>query len=137
MRIAGCWGIFCALALSGMLQAQDDGAIRRSVVKVFCTSNQVDLSNPWKRGGTKQSTGSGIWLGERRILTNEHVVDYATQISVQPYESADRIPAELLVSAPEMDLAIIEVESDEPFRDLTPPQFARQLPKSRETEKSP
>ena len=87
------------LTLCGNLHAQDDGAIRRSVIKVFATSNQLDLSNPWKRGGSKQSTGSGIWLGEKRILTNDHVVNYATQISVQPYESADRIPAEVVILA--------------------------------------
>jgi S1-C subfamily serine protease len=133
MRNAGCWGIVCVLALGSMVQAQDDAAIRRSVVKVFCTSNQVDLSNPWKRGGSKQATGSGIWLGEKRILTNDHVVNYATQISVQPYESADRIPAEVVMSSPEMDLAIIEVESDAPFEGLEPPTFAKELPKLRET----
>lgn len=133
MRNAGCWGIVCVLALGSMVQAQDDAAIRRSVVKVFCTSNQVDLSNPWKRGSSKQSTGSGIWLGGKRILTNDHVVNYATQISVQPYESADRIPADVVISSPEMDLAIIEVESDAPFQGLEPPTFAKELPKLRET----
>ena len=75
------------------LHAQDDQGARRSVVKVFCTSNRLDLSSPWKRGSGGEATGTGIWLGARRILTNEHLVDFATQVSVQPYESAERIPA--------------------------------------------
>ncbi len=121
-----------AILLAGLSPSwgQDDLSYRRSVVKVFCTSNRLNLSSPWKRGPAGESTGSGVWLGGRRILTNEHLVDYATQVSVQPYESAEQLPAEVVFVSPEMDLAILELD-EVLFEDLEPPQFAEELPKLR------
>ena len=113
--------------------AQDDVTARQTVVKIFCTSNQLNLSSPWKRGSGAEASGSGVWLGGNRILTNEHLVDYPTQISVQPYESAERLPADVVFVSPEMDLAIIEVDGDLPFEELEPPQFAKTLPSLRST----
>ena len=66
-------------------------------------------------------------------MTNEHVVRYPTQISVQPYESAERIPATVLAVSPEMDLAVIELDTDEAFAGLEPPAFDERLPKLRTT----
>lgn len=126
----------CVLLLfvgAPMLDAQDDAGLRKSVVKVFSTSNRLNLTSPWKRGDGVQSSGSGVWLGGNRVLTNEHVVDYATQISVQPYESAERMPAVVVAVSPEMDLAILELDSDEAFEQLEPPAFADELPKLRTT----
>ncbi len=115
------------------LHAQDDLTHRQTVVKVFCKSNQVSLGSPWKREVGSENSGSGVWLGDNRILTNEHLVRYPTQISVQPYESADRIPADVVFVSPEMDIAIIEMDGRLPFPDLEPPEFAEQLPKLRST----
>lgn len=130
MVAKGVLGLVALFALPAVALSQEDTRAKQTVVKVFCTSNKLNLSSPWKRGPGSESTGSGVWLGGRRILTNEHLVDYATQVSVQPNESAERIPAEVIFASPEMDLAIIEMD-DDPFGDLTPPEFADALPKLR------
>src|SRR3990172_5005335 len=133
MRVVGYWGWALLAAACPAAHGQDDAALRRTVVKVFCSGNRVSLNSPWKRDGGQSVSGSGIWLGARRVLTNEHVVDYATQVSVQPYESAERIPADVVTASPEMDLAIIELESDAAFAGLKPPTFSPGLPKLRST----
>ncbi len=128
MKRGGLVGAVLLLVACSSLFAADDTDARRSVVKVFCTNNALNLGSPWKRGEGRQLSGSGVWLGGKRILTNEHLVVYATQISIQPYESADRIPAEVLAVSPEMDLAVLELD-DTPFADLKPPVFSEQLPR--------
>lgn len=110
------------------LQAEDDLPIRQSVVKVFSKSIQVNPGAPWKRDVGGESSGSGVWLGGRRVLTNEHMVRYATELTVQPFDSTERIPANLVFTSAEMDLAIIELDEDFPISGLTPPQFSKQLP---------
>ena len=37
------------------------------------------MLRPWKMGDPKTCTGSGFYIGERRILTNSHVVHNATR----------------------------------------------------------
>jgi S1-C subfamily serine protease len=133
MKCGGILGMVLLLVAGLSAGAQEDRDVRRSVVKVFCTSNALNLSSPWKRGDGRQKSGTGLWLGGNRILTNEHVISYATQISDQPYESAERIPAEVVVASPEMDLAFIELDSDELFAGLNPPTFAEELPKVQST----
>ena len=129
--------IDCRCALTGIvaliyccccLHAQDDLQARQSVVKVFSKSTRVSTDNPWKRDAGSENSGSGIWLGDQRVLTNEHVVRYTTELSIQPYESAERVPADVVFTSPEMDLAIIQVDEEFPIEGLTPAQFSQQLP---------
>ncbi len=129
MKRGGLVGAVLLLVACSSLFAADDTDARRSVVKVFCTNNALNLGSPWKRGEGRQLSGSGVWLGGKRILTNEHLVVYATQISIQPYESADRIPAEAIAVSPEMDLAVLELDDDTSFANLKPPAFSDQLPR--------
>src|SRR5262245_14889678 len=81
------------------LQAEDDLPIRQSVVKVFSKSIQVNPGSPWKRDVGSEGSGSGVWLGGRRVLTNEHLVRYVTELTVQPLDSTERIPANLVFAS--------------------------------------
>ena len=47
----------------------------------------------------------------KRILTNAHVVAYASQVFVQANQSTERVPAKVKVFVPELDMAIIEVDN--------------------------
>ena len=69
--------------------AAEDPPIRRAVVKVFASQRSTSLTSPWKRGTLRSVSGSGVWIGDGRILTNAHVVLRASQISIQPHESSD------------------------------------------------
>ena len=109
----------------------DDREIRKQVVKIYSSRRSLNLSNPWKRGDIKEVTGSGVWLGDGKILTNAHVVVYTSQLYVQPFDSSDRIAAEVVVVSPEMDLAILQLEDASAFNGLEPLKLLESLPKLR------
>ena len=46
-----------------------------------------------------------------RILTNAHVVNYASQVYVQADQTTDHVPAKVWAIAPSIDLAIIQAEN--------------------------
>ena len=60
-----------------------DATVENSVVKIFATARYPDPYRPWTKQAPKDFTGSGAVIGNHRILTNAHVVLYASQIQVQ------------------------------------------------------
>jgi len=93
--------------------------IRKSIVKIFTTSRGPDLGRPWQKRRPQDATGTGVVIDGKRILTNAHVVDYASRVLVQPDQSSDKLIAKVIVTAPGIDLAIIELE-DPAFFDTHP-----------------
>ncbi|MFG0283591.1 MAG: trypsin-like peptidase domain-containing protein [Phycisphaerales bacterium JB039] len=119
-----------SLALTAILvtpaAAQD---IRQSVVKIFTTSRQPDITRPWSKSRPEEATGTGVVIEGNRILTNAHVVNYASRILVQPYQSGERYEAEVIARTECIDLAILSLE-DESFFDKYPAAtFADELPR--------
>jgi S1-C subfamily serine protease len=108
----------CALWRAPAAHAQEED-IRRSVVKIFTTSRQPDITRPWAKSRPQEATGSGVVLPGKRILTNAHVVNYASRILIQPYQSGNRYEADVIARSESMDLALLELE-DESFFDTFP-----------------
>ncbi len=94
--------------------------MRRSIVKIISTQRLPDLYQPWTRLNARETGGTGFVIDGSRILTNHHVIAYASQIYIQPHQSAERIAARVLASSAAMDLAILTVE-EEGFFDERPP----------------
>ena len=40
-----------------------------------------------------ETTGSGVVIGGKQILTNAHMVNYAAQVFIQPEGSSEKLPA--------------------------------------------
>ncbi len=59
----------------------------------------------------------------KRILTNAHVVLYATQVQIQANAAGDKVPATVVAVAPGIDLAVLQLD-DASFFD-THPAIAR------------
>ncbi|MBL9200985.1 MAG: trypsin-like peptidase domain-containing protein [Opitutaceae bacterium] len=95
-------------------------AVEGSVVKIFSTSRYPDPYKPWTKQGPRDSTGTGVIIEGRRILTNAHVVLYASQVQVQANQSGDKIRATVESIAQGIDLAVLKLE-DESFFDNRPP----------------
>jgi S1-C subfamily serine protease len=91
-----------------------------SVVKVFSTMRLPDSYRPWGKQEPREATGSGVVIEGHRILTNAHVVLYATQVQVQASQAGDKIAARVEAIAPGIDLAVLKLE-DESFFDAHPP----------------
>ena len=106
----------------------DPAGIEASVVKVFSTMRYPDPFKPWTKQAPAEATGSGVVIEGRRILTNAHVVLYASQVQVQASAAGDKVSATVVAVAPGIDLAVLQL--DEPaFFDTHPPMArASKLP---------
>lgn len=95
-------------------------AVENSVVKIFSTMRAPDPYKPWTKQSPREGTGTGVIIEGKRILTNAHVVLYASQVLVQGHQSGDKIPATVEHIALGIDLAVLKLE-DESFFDTRPP----------------
>src|SRR5919205_411739 len=87
-------------AAPAYVYAQD--GMRDLVVKIHAVHHTPDLLRPWSKNSPQQVKGSGVVIDGKRILTNAHVVKYASQIYVQPNQSAQHIPARVVAMTPSM-----------------------------------
>ena len=95
------------------------GTVENSVVKVFATMRHPDLGRPWNKESPREVTGSGVVIEGKRILTNAHVVLYASQVQVQADQAGDKLSATVESVAPGIDLAVLKLD-DESFFDSHP-----------------
>ena len=131
---------FCAgEAASSLAVSNAPGAgggsitIENSVVKVFSTVRYPDCYRPWTKQSPEEETGSGVVIRGKRILTNAHVVDYASQVQIQANQAGDKIGATVEAIAQGIDLAVLKLD-DERFFDTHPPlAVVRALPAIKET----
>jgi S1-C subfamily serine protease len=94
--------------------------VENSVVKIFATMRYPDLFKPWTKQAPQEVTGSGVVIEGRRILTNAHVVLYASQVQVQANQAGDKLSATVVAVAPGIDLAVLKLD-DEAFFDTHAP----------------
>ena len=120
--------VFSFLAVQpSILKAQDQ--IRDLVVKIHAVHHTPDVLRPWTKNSPQQVKGSGVVIEGKRILTNAHVVRYASQIYVQPNQSAERIPARVEAMTPSMDLAVLKLDDESFFDKRGTLPFAEELPR--------
>jgi len=103
-------------------------AVEHSVVKIFSTMRAPDPFKPWTKQSPREGTGTGVVIEGQRILTNAHVVLYASQVQVQGHQSGDKIPATVEFIAPGIDLAVLKLEDESFFASRPPLARASKLP---------
>jgi S1-C subfamily serine protease len=140
---ASKWSFFVFLACLGLgasvasaanpHPAAPAPAIEQSVVKVFATMRYPDPFKPWTKQGPTDVTASGVVIEGRRILTNAHVVLYATQVQIQANAEGDKVAATVVAVAPGIDLAVLQLD-DASFFDTHPAvKRASELPQIKDT----
>jgi len=113
---------FCAASALGAAKNSVGHAaspIENSVVKVFATMRYPDPFRPWTKQAPSEVSASGVVIEGKRILTNAHVVLYATQVQVQANAAGDKVPATVVAVAPGIDLAVLQLD-DAGFFDSHP-----------------
>ena len=80
-----------------------------SVVKLSVTQREPDFFRPWTKASPSKISGSGVVIAGPRILTNAHVVMYASEVFVQLRKGGDQHTAKVMAIAPGIDLAIVEL----------------------------
>jgi S1-C subfamily serine protease len=131
MRGVWSWVSFAVL-VPGLAGAADDADARRSVVQVKAKIRLTDQAHPWSLTGVTEYVGSGVVIEGRRILTNAHLINYVSQVTVRGDQSSDEIHATVEAIAPGIDLAVLRVEEDAFFANRPPLPRSRALPKDRD-----
>jgi S1-C subfamily serine protease len=107
-------------AASAAVAHSPSAEVENAVVKVFATTRNPEPYQPWAKAAPHDVSGTGVVIDGRRILTNAHVVMYASQIQVQGYRSGDKLSARVEAVSPGIDLAILKL-NDEAFFDTHVP----------------
>jgi S1-C subfamily serine protease len=85
-----------------------------SVIRVVARIRLPNPLRPWTSQAPVEVSGTGIVIEGGKILTNAHLVNYATEVEVQGADGGDRIPARVASIGPGIDLALL-VPEDESF----------------------
>src|SRR5271165_4846916 len=112
----------CAWTACGAVVRSSTGSaapIENSVVKIFATMRYPDPFRPWTKQAPSEATASGVVIEGKRILTNAHVVLYASQVQIQASAAGDKMPAAVAAVAPGIDLAVLQLD-DPTFFDSHP-----------------
>jgi S1-C subfamily serine protease len=112
VRTTLCAALFASLGLPRAWAAPLDS----SMVKVFATVRYPAPFTPWTKQAPQDISGSGVVIEGDRILTNAHVVLYASDIEVQATEAGDKVPATVEVIAPGIDLAVLKLDDPSFFK---------------------
>ncbi|HUB86470.1 MAG TPA: trypsin-like peptidase domain-containing protein [Verrucomicrobiae bacterium] len=107
--------------------------IANSVVKVFATVRYPNPYQPWAKQPPEDVTGSGVVIGGKRILTNAHVVDYASDVQIQANQAGDKISASVEFIAPGIDLAVLKLDDESFFDTHRPLAMSKTLPAIKDT----
>ncbi len=118
MRNIAVLGLLGTLALAG--PAEDLDQYRASVVQVFTTSQSEDYMRPWQRPRASGSGGSAFFIGNKRLMTNAHVVSDAKTLLVKRADRSKRYPATVVFKGDDCDLAIITVKDASFFEGMEP-----------------
>jgi S1-C subfamily serine protease len=113
--------------------ADRESTIRESVVKISATLRYPDIVHPWTKQSPRQASGTGVVIDGKRILTNAHVVLYASQLFVEGQQSSEKLTATVEAVSPGMDLAVIKLDDESFFDKRTAVTRVQTLPEVKET----
>jgi len=108
--------------------AAGSDAVENSVVKVFSTVRYPDYFKPWTKESPSEISGSGVVIEGKRILSNAHVVNYASQVQIQANQAGDKISATVVAAYAGIDLAVLKLEDETFFDTHAPLPRAKMLP---------
>jgi len=98
-----------------------------SVVKIFCSKTCPWLVRPWTTYAASRSTSTGFFIKGQKILCNAHGVTWATTIRVRKRGSSTKYAAKVRIISHECDLAVLEVDNENFWKDTEPLEFGNDL----------
>lgn len=117
-----------AVALMASAASPAAGGVETSVVKLNVTKREPDFFKPWTKASPSKVSGSGVVIAGPRILTNAHVVMYASEVFVQLQKGGDQLTAKVTAIAPGIDLAVVELADPSGLEGIAPISLSDDLP---------
>ena len=102
--------------------------VENAVVKVFSTVRYPDYYKPWTKDSPSEISGTGVVIEGKRILSNAHVVNYASQVQIQANQAGDKLAATVVAIDPGIDLAVLKLDDETFFDTHAPLARAKSLP---------
>src|SRR5262249_11986214 len=96
--------------LLGSLPSGRAAAPSDSVVRVTASVRYPNPLKPWAKSRPVEVAGTGVVIDGKKILTNAHLVLYATEINVQSRPGADKFEARVEGMSPDTDLAVLSLQ---------------------------
>lgn len=115
---------FVLLALT--LSVSCAGAAQ-SIIQIFSATSAPNYQYPWQSGKIEEHSGSGIVIGEQRIITSAHVVSNAKFIQVSKENSSKKYIAHVKYISHQADLAILEVQDKSFFEGTHALEFTTEI----------
>jgi len=98
-----------------------------SVVRIEVTEQAPDYQSPWNAGHVSGGVGSGFVIiapnGQKRILTNAHVISNARFITLSRERLSHPYTAHVEFVAHDCDLALLTVDDPDFFKGTVPLEF--------------
>ena len=99
-----------------------------SVIHFENSDAKLNLAAPWKVHNPKCSTGTGFSIGNKRILTNCHVVRHATSLRVFKHGVPGNYEARVLCASAVCDLALVTVDDGAFWESMPTTSFQDAVP---------
>ncbi|MFI5042064.1 MAG: PDZ domain-containing protein [Acidimicrobiales bacterium] len=129
MRIAAAlFAVGLAAGAAGAEAAPPRPAYENSVVGLTVSTQGWDPDRPWVKRVPQVKLALGVVVENHRILTTAQMVTDATLIEVEKLGQAVRAKAKVVRVDPEVDLAILSVDTPDFFDDLEPSRLAGSVP---------
>ena len=119
-RIASWLVLFALSSQFCSSAARADEDVKPSVMKISVTVRNPDFAHPWNKANPTEASGTGFLIEGGRIVTNAHVVRYASQVYVQPDQSDEKFEANVEAISYGLDLAVLKLESSDAIGDRKP-----------------
>ncbi len=101
-----------------------------SVVLVTASIRLPNPVRPWTKQNPIDNSGTGVVIDGTKIITNAHIVSYASEVSIQGHNGGDKFEAKVVGFVPQMDLAVLEPEDPAFFEKHPALPRSKGLPKS-------
>lgn len=112
--------LFAAVCLSPAVARSDVDRYRSSVVQVSVVMQGEDYARPWQRPRPSGTGGSAFYIGDKRLMTNAHVVSDAKSLLVKRADRAERYEARVVHVGHDCDLSLLTVDDDSFWEGMEP-----------------
>lgn len=109
------------------------GKPAEAVVLVSASLRMPNALRPWAKSKAVEVAGTGVLLPGGVILTNAHLVDYASEAHVQAAPGGEKFAARVASIGSDVDLAVLTVTDRRFFKRRKPLARSSALPSPRDT----